>query len=127
MALFSGSQWVGNGANGDFTFYAENPASVGIGWSAWDGDRATDGDHVALDNTDFKPYGWNGSNRTSHDRNNAADSTAFGSSYANTLGTDAKSFVVQEDVGVGVHSVKARSGGDSYLIGSLTVTLTYGD
>ena len=55
--------------------------------------------------------------------NNAADSTAFGGKYGNTLGVDAKLFRPAK-VTEGVHTVTARTGGDNFLLSTLTVTIT---
>ena len=127
VALFAGSQWVTSASTADFSFYADKTAQVSVGWTAWDGDRGTSGDHASLDSDNFQSYGWSGTALTKSDAANAADSTAFGSKYANTLGVDAKSFVTKDKVKSGLHKIRAWTAGDNYLIGSLTVTLTYGD
>ncbi len=127
VALFAGSQWVTSASTADFSFYADKAAHVSVGWTAWEGDRGTSGDQASLDDDNFQPNGWSGTALLTNDAKNAADSTAFGSTFANTLGVDAKNFVTKDNVKPGLHNIRVWTAGDNYLIGSLTVTLTYGD
>ena len=111
VALFAGSQWVTSASTADFSFYADKTAHVSVGWTAWDGDRGTSGDQASLDSDNFQPYGWSGAALLKNDAANAADSTAFGSKYANTLGVDAKSFVTKDKVKSGLHQHSRLDGG----------------
>jgi len=56
--------------------------------------------------------------------NDAADATAAGSVFSNSLGVDAKSFFPRADLAAGKHTLRATSSGDNYLLGSVTVTVT---
>lgn len=122
-ALFAGSQWISAATPADFSFYANDASTVTVGWTAWEGDRGTAGDVARLDGINLTPCGWNGSGTFAASANNAADSTAFGGKWANTLGVDAKAFV-PKTVGSGLHTITATSTGDNYLVGSLTVMVT---
>ena len=126
VAVFAGSQWVDNNRLATFTFYADTATEATIGWTAWEGDRGTDGDALRIDDKAVTPWGWNGSAPVTHASSNAADSSAFGSEFANTLGVDAKSFG-SATLEPGLHTLKANTSGDVYIVGSLTVTLTAGD
>jgi len=127
VAVFTGSQWVTGKQFADFTFNAKSTSTARVGWTAWDADRGFTGDHMSLDSTDLTPNGWNGTAVVAHSSQNAADATAFGSPFANSLGVDAKDFVKVTGIKPGKHTLKAWTDDDTYLIGSLTVTLTSGD
>jgi RNA polymerase sigma factor (sigma-70 family) len=124
VAVFTGSQWVTGNQFADFAFNAASASSARVGWTAWDADRGFTGDRMSLDSKDLTPNGWDGSAVVPHSSQNAADATAFGSPFANTLGIDAKDFAVVTGITPGKHTLKAWTNNDTYLIGSLTVTLT---
>lgn len=127
VAFFEGSDWVTTSNHPDFVFFTDKPAKITLGFVAWDGDRGSVNDRVDVGTgtgggTTLTPFGWNGSNVTSAgDSGNAASSTAFGSRWSNTLGTDAKLFKAL-GVGAGKHVITMR-GGDNYLMGTFTVTI----
>ena len=70
----------------------------------------------------FTPLRWDGTSTSDGQATNAADSTAFGGKYANTLGVDAKLFKPRE-VSEGVHTVTVGTSGDNFLLSTLTVTI----
>lgn len=128
VAFFDGSDWVMTSNSPDFTFFTDGPATVTLGFVAWDGDRGTVGDQVRIGTgtgggTALTPWGWNGTAVVDQgDSGNAASSTAFGSPFANTLGTDAKLFKPLS-VGAGKHVLLMTTTGDNYLVGTFTVTI----
>jgi hypothetical protein len=124
VALFTSSQWVDVGSPADFSFVTDGPSTVTIGWTTWEGDRGYSGDMVRLDGDNFTPLGWNAATGTTFTANsgNAADSTAFGGKWSNTLGVDAKTFVSKTPP-AGKHTIAVTSTLDYFLIGSLTVTV----
>lgn len=124
VALFTGDQWISEGHPADFSFYAPESSRVALGWTAWAGERGTHGDMVRLDGDNFTPVKWPGFGWIHGNSGNAADSTAFGGAWANTLGVDAKTFVPKDNVNRGRHSILITTGADQFLIGSLTVTVT---
>ena len=126
VALFDGSEWIDTSGSADFTFVTDDAADVTVGMVAWEGDRGIGGDSMALNGIALKPLHWNGSSSSTGDSGNSADSTAFGSRFANTLGVDAKPFK-SESVAAGTHTLTASTASDQYLVGSLTVTLGYDD
>jgi hypothetical protein len=128
VALFDGSEWVHSTMSPDFTFLTTSAADVSIGWVSWEADRGLSGDYAFIDDDDNRltPMRWNGTQSSTGDSGNAADATAFGSRYANTLGTDAKPFVTKS-LNAGVHELTIKSNGDNYLVSTVTVTIAYGD
>jgi len=126
VAIFDGAHWVSAAHKADFTFATTAPAKVTLGWTAWEGDRALVGDRIDIDGDTFAPMRWNGTSSTVGDSGNAADSTAFGGAYANTLGIDAKLFR-PGNVPAGVHKVTVGTDGDNFLLSTLTVTIDYPD
>ena len=123
VALFTGTQWVSSTTPADFKFFTGAASNVTFGWTTWEGDRALRGDTATLDGANLTPYIWPGDTLADGKVSNAADSTALGGRWANTLGVDAKNFKV-ESPAVGLHTIKASSSGDNFLIGSMTVTVT---
>jgi hypothetical protein len=131
VALFDGSQWVRTGSHTDFTFVTDERADVTVGWVTWEGDRAINGDHVDINDDNLVPQRWNPGGNWPHsaapsngESDNAADATAFGSKYANSLGVDAKHFRSMS-VEAGTHVLTALTDVDQYLISSMTVTIRY--
>jgi hypothetical protein len=122
VAIFDGAQWVTSAESADVRFVTAGRADVSVGWTAWEGDRGLTGDTLDIDGTAFTPLRWNGNNTSVGDVKNAADSTAFGGQYANTLGVDAKLFRPAK-VNEGVHTVTVSSSGDNFLLSTLTVTI----
>lgn len=129
VTFFDGSDWVSSTVHPDFQFHTDTGANVTLGFVAWDGDRGTVGDRVELGpitggGQTLQPVGWNGTTITgAGDSGNAASSTAIGSKYANTLGTDAKLFAPVH-VSAGLHVLRFTGNGDNYLLGTFTVTIT---
>jgi hypothetical protein len=129
ITFFDGSEWVTSSNRPDFTFHTDTPSRVTLGLVAWDGDRGTVGDQATIGPVNgggqtLKPLMWTGSGAaTNGDSGNAASSTAFGSHYGNSLGTDAKLFE-PASVGNGTHVLRMSGTGDNYLLGTFTVTIT---
>ncbi len=123
VAIFDGAQWVTSSQSADVQFATSSNANVTVGWTAWEADRALTGDSLEIDGSKFTPLRWNGASGSDGEATNAADSTAFGGKYANTLGVDAKLFKPR-GIGGGVHTVTVGSSGDNYLLSTLTVTIT---
>jgi len=87
-----------------------------IGTVAWEGDLGITGDAISLDGTDLVPQGG------SQDPNNVMDSSANGAiGPRNTFGTDVDSFEAQVPM-QGNPVVTARTSGDTYFLGVLTVS-----
>lgn len=92
-----------------------------VGLVAWEGDAGGSGDRLRLGGQALVPLRWDGSGPAGPGRaDDALDSTAWGSAYANSLGVDAKRFepVVLDDA---VVRVEATTGSDVYLVGALSV------
>ena len=84
------------------------------------------GPHAGAGQT-LKSTGWDGTSVTGKgDSGNAASSTAVGSAFANSLGTDAKLFEPAR-IGSGTHVLQLSGDGDNYLLGTLTVTIVLHD
>lgn len=134
VALFDGSRWVRTGDTTEFAFVTDDPAEVTVGWIAWEADRGIGGDRVDINGDELKPQrsnpGGNWPDTFAEPSNgapdNAADATAFGSKYANSLGVDAKPFG-KKSVDEGTHTLTALTDGDQYLISAVTVTIAYAD
>ena len=124
VAIFDGAHWVSAAHKADFTFATTGPSKVTLGWTAWEGDRGLVGDRIDIDGDTFAPMRWDGTSTSVGDSGNAADSTAFGGAYANTLGVDAKLFR-PGNVPAGVHKVTVGTDGDNFLLSTLTVTIDY--
>lgn len=135
IALFAGREWVSPSTSPEFTFSTVENADVDVAWVTWEGDRDLGGDTLELDDEPLVPVRWNGVERVSASSDaqrrewssNAADSTAFGSAFANSLGVDAREFDGVQGLEPGLHTLTARSGRDSdqYLVGSIAVTISY--
>lgn len=133
VAMFDGSQWVSNKASAEFSFYTGSTANVELGWVAWDSDRNNTGDSAQLDGAALTPKRWDGdegkyvsldaARAILGNTNDAADATAAGSKFSNSLGVDAKAFVLSNDLAPGKHKLRATSSGDNYLLSSVTVTV----
>lgn len=124
VAIFDGAHWVSSSKKADFTFATTAQAQVTLGWTAWEGDRGLVGDRIDIDGDTYAPMRWNGTSSSVGDSGNAADSTAFGGAYANSLGVDAKLFR-PGTVPAGVHKVTVGTSGDNFLLSTLTVTIDY--
>jgi hypothetical protein len=122
VAIFDGAQWIAGTETADVKFATSSNANVTVGWTAWEGDRALTGDSLKIDGSAFTPLRWNGVSTSDGKPDNAADSTAFGGKYADTLGVDAKLFKPRE-VTSGVHTVTVSTDGDNFLLSTLTVTI----
>ncbi|NYI42487.1 sigma-70 family RNA polymerase sigma factor [Demequina lutea] len=122
VAIFDGAQWITGSDTANVQFATSSDAKVTVGWTAWEGDRALTGDSLDIDGSKFTPLRWDGTRSSEGESNNAADSTAFGGQYANTLGVDAKLFKPRE-VSKGVHNVTVSTSGDNFLLSTITVTI----
>jgi hypothetical protein len=123
LTIFDGAEWVSVDNKADFTFATTVPSKVTLGWVSFEGDRGTLDDRLDINGDTFTPCRWDGTGVTLGDSGNAADSTAFGGQHANTLGTDAKLFR-PNTVPAGTHEVTVRTGGDNYLLSTLTVAIS---
>jgi len=128
VTVFHGDQWVSTSASPVFSFAAPQDGTATVGIVAWDGDRGTSGDMVRLQDSssatvNLRSPRWDGTTVGIYDTGgNALASTAIGSDYANTLGTDAFTFLPVE-VPRGVGSVTFTSTGDTYLVSTFSVTV----
>lgn len=94
-----------------------------VGAVVWDGDRAAAGDQLLFDGAPLVPLRWNGVSAAGlGSGENAFDSTAWGSSYANSLGVDVKPFAPAALASARAQLSAVSPSGDSYLLGVVTVT-----
>ncbi|MFE7506828.1 sigma-70 family RNA polymerase sigma factor [Promicromonospora sp. NPDC057488] len=95
------------------------PARVGA--VAWDGDRGGTGDRFELAGTTLVPLRWDGTAAAGPGAaDNAFDSTAWGSAYANALGVDVKPFE-PTTLPTARAQLAALSDGDAFPLGVVTV------
>lgn len=98
---------------------AGTPARIGA--VAWDGDRGGTGDRFVLGGTPLVPLRWDGTAAAGPGAaDNAFDSTAWGSAYANSLGVDVKPFE-PTTLPAARAELAALSDGDSFPLGVVTV------
>ena len=133
VTVFEGPHWASETTPVTLPFRLDEGRYVTASWTAYETDRGFINDRMALDWSPLRPE----RERGNGDSGNAADSTAFGGLYANTLGIDAKPF---ETVWAqqGAHALKVtttsadesadgslgggqRSTGDDFLIGTIVV------
>jgi len=122
VTVYDGGAWIGTSLTPPaFRFAAEAGTSARVGVVAWEGDRTNGGDRLELDGTPLVPQRWSGTGPVGGGSgDNAFDSTATGWRAGNALGTDAKGFaptILKEDVG----TLQARTTGDQYLVGAVTL------
>ncbi len=128
VTVFAGAESVASGTSPIFTLAAGGPAAVTVGMVAWDGDRGTTGDRATLNPAggsveNLLPLRWDGSQVVGlGSGTNALASTALGSRYANTLGTDAVTFS-PVTVGKGLSTVTFTTSSDVYLVTTFSVTV----
>ena len=124
VTVFDGGAWVATNNWTTFAFAAAENRNARFGVVAWDGDRNGGGGGDALKlNTPTNaliPVRWDGSDGSAND---AFDSTATGSVFANSLGTDAKPFRSAPLLD-GINRLTASTVGDQYLIGVVTLKTT---
>ena len=114
--VYDGPAWIAANSAVNLPIAAGKGAAVRIGVVAWEGDRNTSGDTLALDGKRLEPwrlYGYGSSD-------NAFDSSAYGFGHPNSLGVDAKAFTAvtaQADDVV----LTAATRGDQFLLGVVTV------
>lgn len=121
VALFEGPHWVSANTPVEIRFPTAGAATVAPAWTAFEGDRGNHGDQLSIDGSAFAPLREAG--RGTGTTADAADSTAFGSPWVNTLGVDAKPFAPR-DVKPGLHTLRVLTNGDNFLIGTLAVTIS---
>ncbi|MFI2363970.1 sigma-70 family RNA polymerase sigma factor [Promicromonospora sp. NPDC019610] len=98
---------------------AGTPARIGA--VAWDGDRGGTGDRFVLGGTPLVPLRWDGTAAAGTGAaDNAFDSTAWGSAYANALGVDVKPFQ-PATLPAARAELAALSDGDAFPLGVVTV------
>jgi hypothetical protein len=117
VTVFDGfAQVVKDGQPQSFTVVPRASGMARIGTVAWEGDLGISGDAISLDGTDLVPLGG------SKDATNVMDSSANGAvGPSNTFGTDVDSFEASVPM-TGNPVVTARTTGDTYFLGVLTVS-----
>lgn len=143
VAIFDGAHWVSGNSDATIGFYTEGAASAHVGWVAWEGDRGTTGDTLSIDDENLRAERWRGLGDTAKvvrdicgspasqpavnvapgTYTNAADATATGSRYANSLGVDAKSFETYCISNSGKHTLRVGTDGDNFLISTVAVRI----
>ncbi len=124
VAVYSGADPVTKDDEAEYTFATDGESDVDVSVIAWEGDRGLDGDTLTLDGDKMTPeHTTSGGAISTGDKDNAFDSTAFGSGEANSLGTDAKDFKT-ETVDAGEHTLVASGDGDNYAVGMVVVQTT---
>src|SRR5665647_2203695 len=119
VTVYDGGAWVATNASLTFAFEAGTSRDARIGVVAWDGDRGESGnDRLSLNEKPLTPIRWDGtpppSDPKSDPTNDAFTSTAMGSQFANSLGTDAKAFL-PVPLADGINRLTASTAGDQYL------------
>ena len=123
VTVFDGGAWVATNQSTTFAFAAAENLNAQFGVVAWEGDRggSGSGDTLKLNTTDpLIPLKSDGSPGFATD---AFDSTAYGSVFKNSLGTDAKAFR-SAPLQPGINRLTASTAGDQYLIGVVTLKTT---
>jgi hypothetical protein len=130
VTVFDGGAMVRTGQKTTFHFGADAAdPKARIGAVAWEGDRGNLGDVLTLDTADLLepisliPIRWDGSKFVGGNANDAFDSTATGSEFLNSLGTDAKAFR-PAPLRYGINRLTASTTGDQYMIGVITLQTT---
>ncbi|MFV0285857.1 MAG: hypothetical protein ACK5IM_05620, partial [Demequina sp.] len=142
ITVLEGPHWADDSAPVVIPFHLARDQYVTASWTAYETDRGFINDQVRISDKDeiggraLRPE----RERGNGDSGNAADSTAFGSPYANTLGIDAKPFEPAL-ITKGKHNVVVTTtrsdeqdddgttsaffgSGDDFLIGTIVVTLS---
>jgi len=117
VTVFDGLAAVANdGQPQSFVLAPRASGKARIGTVAWEGDLGISGDAISLDGTDLVPQGG------TQDPANVTDSSAAGAiGPTNTFGTDVDSFWA--DMASDSNPVvSARTTGDAYFLGVLTVS-----
>ena len=126
VVVLDGTHWLYD-ATATLPFHTEGAATVDLGLVAFEGDRGKHDNRLAIDGATLQPWGWSGTMPIGGNPGNVADSTAFGSPFANSLGTDAKMLKTHRVTG-GDHTIELSSGGeDAILFSSIVVTVTPAD
>ncbi|WP_082095984.1 sigma-70 family RNA polymerase sigma factor [Demequina flava] len=118
VKLLHGPHWVSSNAPATRVFATENDATVTLSWTAFETDLANRGDSAQVNGTKVAPMRGD----TVGNANNAGDSFANGSAFANSLGTDAKPFAPVQ-VGPGQHNITVSTNGDNFFVGTFAVTV----
>ncbi len=122
VVVLDGTHWLYNDAV-DLPFRTEDRARVTVGMVAFEGDRGRHDNRLSIDGDTLNPWGWTGTGTMGANPGNAADSTAFGSPFANSLGTDAKLFK-SANVTAGDHTLRLSSGtSDAIMLSSVVLTI----
>ncbi len=121
VTVYDGGAWVAANASVSFAFGADGQRGR-VGVVAWDGDRGNTGDRLSRTGSGLEPVDLVPIRHDSTDglTNDAFTSTAMGSPFKNSLGTDAKAFRPVE-LADGINRLTASTAGDQYLIGVVTV------
>lgn len=123
VTVHQGGSWIGTASTAPaFVFVGEAGTPTRIGVVAWEGDRGTTQDRLALSDVGpLTPLRWDGSAVVrGGSAANAFDSTATGWEHTNSLGVDAKAFE-EVTLPTGVGALTPSTVGDQYLIGVVTV------
>ncbi|WP_129783858.1 sigma-70 family RNA polymerase sigma factor [Promicromonospora panici] len=121
--VYDGLQPVSS-AVGSATFsVAGRPGTTArIGAVVWDGDRSAPGDQLLFDGAPMVPPRWNGVGPAGPGSGeNAFDSTAWGSAYANALGVDVKPFAPATLTSTRAELTAVETNGDAFTVGVVTV------
>ena len=121
--VYDGLQPVSSAAGSATFSVAGRPGTTArIGAVVWDGDRSAPGDQLLFDGAPLVPLRWNGVGPAGPGSGeNAFDSTAWGSAYANALGVDVKPFVPVVLNSARAELTAVETNGDAFTVGVVTV------
>lgn len=107
---------------GTFSVAGRPGTTARIGAVVWDGDRSAPGDQLLFDGAPMVPLRWGGTGPAgAGSGDNAFDSTAWGSAYANALGVDVKPFEPVALTATRAELTAVETNGDAFTVGVVTV------
>lgn len=107
---------------GHFSVAGRPGTTARVGAVVWDGDRNLPGDQLLFDGAPLVPLRWTGSGPGGPGSgDNAFDSTAWGSAYANALGVDVKPFEPAFLTATRAQLTAVETNGDAFTVGVVTV------
>jgi RNA polymerase sigma factor (sigma-70 family) len=110
------------GAPARFAVAGRPGTTARVGAVVWDGDRSAPGDQLLFDGVPLVPLRWNGAGPAGPgSSDNAFDSTAWGSAYANALGVDVKPFEPAALTATRAELTAVETNGDAFTVGVVTV------
>ncbi|MFI6426237.1 sigma-70 family RNA polymerase sigma factor [Promicromonospora sp. NPDC050880] len=108
---------------GHFSVAGRPGTTARVGAVVWDGDRSVPGDQLLFDGAPLVPLRWTGAGPGGPGSgDNAFDSTAWGSAYANALGVDVKPFEPAFLTSTRAQLTAVETNGDAFVVGVVTVT-----